>query len=116
MSATTTSTTPSTPDVPVETRSLPESLWSQSFIYAMCMLPIAAGVLAAAFMWLDKQVASTLAGTALGLLLAPSQFFFGAAKHQPTTTPGTVTTPSTPVTTVVTTTPTTPGTVVTPGG
>lgn len=110
MSGTTTSATPVTTPAPSETRSLPESLWSQSFIYGMCMLPIAAGVLAAAFMWLDKQVASTLAATALALLLAPSQFFFGAAKHQPATTPGTVTTPSTPVTTVVTTTPTTTGT------
>lgn len=91
-----------------------DSLYSQAFIYAACMLPIAAGVLIGSFKYLSPEVASTLAGTALGLTLGgPTGYFFGAAKH-PTgnspATPPTTTTVTAPPATVTTTTGAAPGT------
>lgn len=81
----------------------PDTLYSQAFIYAMCMLPMAGGVLWGAFKYLSPEVAATLAGTALGLTLGgPTGYFYGAAKHPPPTAPGTATT--TTVTPPVTTT------------
>lgn len=101
----TTTTTPT----PVQS----DSLYSQAFIYAMCLLPLAAGVLVGAFKYLSPEVAATLAGTALGLTLGgPTGYFYGAAKHQPatpttpTTVPGaTTTTTVTPPATTTTVTP-----------
>lgn len=94
------STTPTTTKTPPDMRGQPESLWSQSFIYGVLMLPVAAGVIILSFLWLDKQVASTIAAMSIPLLLAPSNFFFGAAKHQPQDGPQTLPPGSTTTTTV----------------
>jgi hypothetical protein len=89
------------PDAPAQTETKTstgqDTLYSQAFIYAMCVLPIGAGIIIGAFKYLSPEVASTLAGTALTLVLGnPSQFFFGAAKH------ASATTPTAPITTTVT--------------
>lgn len=93
-------TPPATPDQDTPKkpmRSLPESMWSQSFIYGMFMLPIAAGVLIGAFKYLDQAVVATLAGVAINKLLSPSDFFYGGSKHPPAPepTPGVTTTTTT---------------------
>lgn len=103
------STTPSETSVATVTAANPDTLWSQAFIFAMCLLPIGAGVLWGAFKYLSSDVAASLAGTAIGLTLgAPSGYFFGAAKHTapaPAAAGGVVTTTTTPPTTRTTTTP-----------
>lgn len=115
-------TTDPKPPATTTTNAQADSLYSQAFIYAMFMMPIGAGVLVGAFKYLSPEVASTLAGTALALVLGnPSQYFFGAAKHTTTiatpqgmttttVTPATTTTvaPTTTVTPPATTTTTTP--------
>lgn len=100
MSETVTEPVPPVPPVVVApVRSQPESLWSQSFIYAMMMLPIAAGVIAGAFVYLDKGVAATIAAGALPLLLNPSSFYYGGAKDRTPTGTTQTTTAGPPATT-----------------
>lgn len=87
---------PTPPVVPVTTTTTPDTLRSQAFIYACLILPLGAGVLFGVFKYLSAEVAAALAGSALTMVLGnPSQFFFGASKHQ-STPPGTTTTTTTP--------------------
>lgn len=93
-------TPPATPDqgTPKNSmRSLPESLKSQSFIYAVGMLLIVPPLLFAVFRYLSSDVAAALAGSALMKLLSPSDFFYGGSKHPPAPepTPGVTTTTTT---------------------
>jgi hypothetical protein len=88
MSDTTTPTTSTT-----STTTGQDSLYSQAFIYALCMLPLAAGILVGVFKYLSPEVAAALAGTALGLTLGgPTGYFYGAAKHPTTPLPAPTTT------------------------
>lgn len=100
MSETVTEPVPPVPPVVVApVRSQPESLWSQSFIYGMTMLPIAAGVIVCAFFFLDKQVSATIAAMSLPLLLNPSPFYFGGVKDRTPTGTTQTTTAGPPATT-----------------
>lgn len=86
-----TTITPTDPPKPEQpTRSVPDTMISQRFIYALCCLPIVAGIIIGAFKYLDAAVVSTLCATALaGLLGNPSTFFYGAAKQDTPQTPQT---------------------------